>query len=310
MTLLVTIAFFMAVAGCFIMLELSPFVFLEGLSGYLKPKNHSMKNHIKESKKKKEPKGLKRLFEEVKEILRLTGKSEQFTMLCVLAMILFVLGVMIALTMNNAMLVPVLAVGFALLPFYYVKFTASKHKKQINTELETALSMITTSYLRNKNTIIRAIEENLPYLNPPVSEVFRNFLMEAKLINSNTAEALEGLKKGMDNAVFHEWVDAVVACQDDYNLKNTLPPIVSKLSDMRVVSSELDLLIYEPVKEYITMIILLLGSIPLLYFLNKDWYETLMFTGFGKVLLAISGTVVFISVAAVSKHIRPIEYKR
>ena len=45
MTLLVTIAFFMAVAGCFIMLELSPFVFLEGLSGYLKPKNHSMKNH-------------------------------------------------------------------------------------------------------------------------------------------------------------------------------------------------------------------------------------------------------------------------
>ena len=48
MTLLVTIAFFMAVAGCFIMLELSPFVFLEGLSGYLKPKNHSMKNRIKE----------------------------------------------------------------------------------------------------------------------------------------------------------------------------------------------------------------------------------------------------------------------
>ena len=85
--------------------------------------------------------------------------------------------------------------------------------------------------------------------------------MEAKLINSNTAEALEGLKKGMDNAVFHEWMDAVIACQYDYNLKNTLPPIVSKLSDMRVVSSELDLLIYEPVKEYIQMLILLLGSI-------------------------------------------------
>ena len=157
-----------------------------GLIGVFK----TQKSQHKESKKKKEPKGLKLLFEEVKEILRLTGKSEQFTMLCVLAMILFVLGVMIALTMNNGLMVPVLAVGFALLPFYYVKFTASKHKKQINTELETALSMITTSYLRNKNTIIRAIEENLPYLNPPVSEVFRNFLMEAKLINSNTAEAL------------------------------------------------------------------------------------------------------------------------
>lgn len=119
-----------------------------------------------------------------------------------------------------------------------------------------------------------------------------------------------GLKAGVDNGVFHEWVDAVVACQDDYNLKSTLPPIVAKLSDMRVVSAELDMLLMEPVKEYITMVILLLGSIPLMYFLNKAWYETLMFTEFGKVLLAICGAVIFISVAAVAKHTRPIEYKR
>lgn len=33
MTLLVTIAFFMAVAGCFIMLELSPFVFWRAYLG-------------------------------------------------------------------------------------------------------------------------------------------------------------------------------------------------------------------------------------------------------------------------------------
>ncbi len=77
-----------------------------------------------------------------------------------------------------------------------------------------------------------------------------------------------------------------------------------------MVSAELDLLIYEPVKEYITMVVLLLGSIPLLYFLNKEWYETLMFTGFGKVLLAVCGAVVFVSVAAVSKHTRPIEYRK
>ena len=151
MVLLVTIAFFMAVAGCFIMLELSPFAFLDGLSGYLKPKNDSIRSKVKDSRKKKEVKGLQLLFEDVNEILRLTGKSSQFSILCVLAMILFVLGVLMALTMNNVLLVPVLAIGFALMPFYYVKFTASRHKKQINTELETALSMITTSYLRNKN---------------------------------------------------------------------------------------------------------------------------------------------------------------
>jgi len=310
MTLLVTVAFLMAAGGCFIILELSPFEFLEGLAGYLTPKKTSIKSRIKASKRKKEPKGLKLLFIEVKEILRLTGKSGMFATLCVLSMLLFVVGVSIALTMENPMLVPVLAAGFALLPFYYVKFTASRHKKQINAELETALSVVTTSYLRNKNTIIRAIEENLPYLNPPVSEAFRNFLMEAKLINSNTKEAIAELKTAIDSDVFHEWIDAIITCQDDYNLKSTLPPIVAKLSDMRVVTAELDLLLFEPVKEYITMALLLLGSIPLMYFLNHSWYETLMLTAFGKTLLAICGAVIFVSLAAVAKHTRPIEYKR
>lgn len=310
MTILVTIAFLLAVTGSFLLLSLTPFSFLEGLAVYVRPRNTTLKSRIEKSRKNKRPKGLKLLFIETKETLRVTGKSGMFTVLCILSMILFVVGVMIALTMKNTYLVPVLAVGFALLPFYYIKLTAGRHKKQISTELETALSIITTSYLRGKNTIIRAIEENAPYLNPPVAEVFRSFLLQAKLINSNLKEALEAMKAGVDNGVFHEWVDAVIACQDDYNLKSTLPPIVSKLSDMRVVSAELDLLLFEPVKEYITMVILLLGSIPLMYFLNQDWYQTLMFTEFGKVLLAISGVIIFVSVAAVAKHTRPIEYKR
>lgn len=310
MTTLVTIAFLLAVTGCFLMLRLSPFSFLEGLAAFIKPEKQTLKSRIEQSRKSRKPRGLKLLFLETKEVLRVTGKSGMFSMLCVLSMLLFVVGVLMALTMKNTYMVPVLAAGLALLPFYYVKFTAGRHKKQVGTELETALSIITTSYLRGKNTIIRAIEENQPYLNPPVAEVFRNFLLQAKLINSNLKEALEQMKPGIDNGVFHEWVDAVIACQDDYNLKSTLPPIVAKLSDMRVVSAELDLLLMEPVKEYITMVVLLLGSIPLMYFLNQEWYHTLMFTEFGKILLAVCGGAIFVSVAAVARHTRPIEYKR
>lgn len=310
MTTLIMMAFLLAVTGCFLMLRLSPFSFLEGLASSLKPKKQSMKSRIEQSRKSRQPRGLKLLFLETKEVLRVTGKSGLFSMLCVLSMFLFVVGVFIAFTMKNTYMVPVLAVGLALLPFYYVKLTAGRHKKQVGIELETALSIITTSYLRGKNTIIRAIEENQPYLNPPVAEVFRSFLLQAKLINSNLKEALEQMKPGIDNEVFHEWVDAVIACQDDYNLKSTLPPIVAKLSDMRVVSAELDLLLMEPVKEYVTMVVLLLGSIPLMYFLNKEWYHTLMFTEFGKILLAVCGGVIFVSVAAVARHTRPIEYKR
>lgn len=310
MTLLITIASFLCIGGGFLMIGLSPFEFLEGLSKWIKPKDNSLKSRIRESKNQKQPKGVKRLVLEVQAVLRITGRQEKFSMLCVLSMLLVVVGVLLALSMKNVFLVPVLAAGFPLLPFYYVMFTASRQKKQINGELETALSMITSSYMRNKNTFLRAVEENMPYLNPPVSEVFRDFLMESKLIHSNLKEALEKLKLTIDSDVFQEWVEAVIACQDDHNLKSTLSPIKGKLSDMRVVSAELDLLIYEPVKEYITMVILVLGSIPLLYFLNQEWYRTLMFTAFGKMLLAISGGMIFLSIAAVVKHTRPVEYKR
>ena len=310
MILLITIAFIIAISGGFLMIGISPFEFYDGLVDMVRPKKTSIRSRIQASRAQKQPKGLNLLFLEVRSILRVSGKEGQFSALCIFSMLLFILGVLMALAMNNLFLIPVLAFGFSLLPFYYIKFTAIRQKKQVNGELETALSMITTSYMRNKNTFIKAVEENLPYLNPPVSEVIRDFLMESKLINSNMAEALERLKVGIDSAVYQEWVEAVMMCQEDHNLKSTLPPIVAKLSDMRAVSAELDLLIFEPVKEYITMVLLVVGSIPLLYFLNQEWYQTLMFTGFGKGLLAISGGAIFLSLTAVIKHVRPIEYTR
>lgn len=310
MTLLVTIAFLMAATGSFLLLGLSPFTFLEGLGELFTPKRKSIKKQIKSTRNKKPPKGIRLLLLDTKEILRVTGRSKTFSALCVLSMFLFVIGALIAINLRNFLFMPVLAVGLSLLPFWYVKLTASKMKKALTVELETALSVVTSSYLRGNNTFIKAVEENLPYLNPPVAEVFRGFLTQTKLINSNLKSALERMKAGIDNTVYREWVDAVIACQDDHNLKSTLVPIITKLSDIRVVTAELDLILFEPVKEYITMALLLVASIPLMYFLNQSWFDTLINTGFGKALLAICGGVLFISIGGVVRHTRPIEYKR
>lgn len=54
----------------------------------------------------------------------------------------------------------------------------------------------------------------------------------------------------------------------------TLTPIVAKLSDMRIVNGDLENMVFEPRKEFIVMQILVLGNIPLLYFLNQEWYDT------------------------------------
>lgn len=309
MTLLKLIAFLGLAAGSFILVSLPPFEFIESIANKFKGKKKSMKSKVIEVVSKKKTKGIKLLIQETKEILRITGKTEKFSTICVASFFLFVMGVIIAVSMNNFFLVPVLGIGFSLIPFWYIKFTANFFKKQLNAELETALSVITTSYMRSES-IITAAEENITYIDPPVSDVFKSFLTQTKLINSNIKMALENLKTKIDNDVFREWVDAVIACQDDKNLKSTLTPIVSKLSDIRIVGAELDYLLYEPMKEFITMAILLIGNIPLMYFLNKSWYETLVYTNIGKAILAACMTIIFISLAAVIKLTKPVEYRR
>lgn len=125
-----------------------------------------------------------------------------------------------------------------------------------------------------------------------------------------TMQYSESMKPKLDNHVFHEWIDAMIACQEDKTLKTTLTPIISKLSDMRVVSAELDYMMYEPLKEFITMVLLLVGNIPMIYFLNRGWYLVLIGTGMGKAIMAVCGVVIFVSLAAVIRLTKPIDYKR
>lgn len=309
MTLLLFIAFISLAGGALILLEISPLEIMDCILKPFKRTDNSIKSRILGVTQKKKVKGVKLIIKETKEILAATNKSSKFSFLCILSLAMLIAGVFLALAISNLFLIPVLAIGMALLPFWYVLFTAAFYKKQLNAELETALSVITASYLRTES-IITAVDENITYLNPPVVDVFKGFLNQTRLINSNIRIAVEALKEKIDNHVFQEWCDAVIACQEDKNLKSTLLPIVSKLSDMRVVASELEYLLYEPMKEFITMAVLLVGNIPLLYFLNRDWFNTLMFHPVGKLILATTGIVIFVSLAAVIRLSKPIEYRR
>lgn len=309
MTFLIMLAFIGLIAGSFLLLGLSPFEFADSLVKPLRGRKLSIGKQIEEVRSPRKVRGIKKTVQETKEVLALTGKSGKFGALCALSFFLLVVGILLSVLLDNSFMIPVAAVGMAMLPFWYVLFTAHSYKKQMNAELETALSIITTSYLRNES-IITAVEENLAYLNPPVADIFQGFLANTKIISVNIRQALEAMKPRLDSHVFHEWIDAMTACQEDKTLKSTLTPIVSKLSDMRVVSAELDYMMYEPLKEFITMALLLAGNIPLMYFLNRGWYAVLVNTGLGKAILAVCGVVVFVSLAAVIRLTKPIEYKR
>ncbi len=309
MLIITLIALFVMVTGAFLLLNIKPIEFAEGLLCKLTEKPKSIRERINEATDRKKQFYLKRELLEVKEILRLTGRNEKLPLVFLSCLICFVVGALIAGIMGNVFLIPVLAFGMMMFPLWYVKLTASYFKKDLAAELETALSIVTTAYLRNED-IITAVYENVDYLNSPVQNVFNEFLFKLKLIDNDVSKAIKEMKAKVENEVFHEWCDALAACQYDRNLKNTLPPIVSKLSDIRIVNSELDLLVAEPRKEFIIMVVLTIGNIPLMYALNKSWYEVLMHTLIGQILISVTASVVLVSTAFVVKLTKPLEIKR
>ena len=297
------------IAGAFLLLGLSPLEFTDGLFGFLTRRSKSIKAEISEATHRKKLSFFRREITEVQEILAITGRSARFSMICAASLLLFAVGAAIATLLGNMFLVPVLAVGFMFLPFWYIRLTATHYKNSVAAELETTLSIISTAYLRNED-ILTAVEESIQYLNPPVHSVFAGFLTQVKLIDPDVDAALHAMKPKIDNEVFHEWIDAIAACQYDRSLKTTLTPIVSKLSDMRIVNAELDYLVSEPRKEFIIMALLVVGNVPIMYFLNKSWYHTLMHTIVGQIILAVCAAAIFISTAFVIKLTKPIEYRR
>ena len=205
-------------------------------------------------------------------------------------------------------LMPILGAGFALAPVWYLRATASVYKKHLNEELETAISVVTTSYLRSGD-LMKAVKENIPYLNPPVKGNFEAFITEAEMLNANMISAINSLKMKIPNRIFHEWCNTLIQCQSDRNMMNTLTFTVQKFSDMRIFQTELEAIINEPKREAFAMMFLVLCNIPLLYVLNQNWFETLIFTLPGKITLAICAAVILFSFTRIMQLSKPIVNK-
>ncbi|UYO64416.1 hypothetical protein LNN31_08335 [Acetobacterium wieringae] len=248
-------------------------------------------------------------FAETKRILAATNRTGFFTTLCVISVALLFIGFAIGIICNNPFLSLVLAGGLAVIPFWLVKLSENNYQNNLNDELETALSVITTSYIRNNN-ISKAIEENMHHINPPVQDVFERFLVETKYISSSIPDALLRLSTRINNVIFEEWCLELIACQDNRNLKYTLPDIVGKFGNVRMINGTMGVDIYEPLRELLITSGILLCFPIMIYFLNADWFSILINTWVGKLTLACQILVVFIGINAGIRITKPIAYER
>lgn len=308
MTFVYLICFLLLTVGAVLLLKLTPERITGDLMRFVSPKQ-TLRDKVLTRKGKKKSRKITVELRRIKDALEQTGKGNQFAVACAASLLLMIVGCVIAIMIDNPFLVPVFAIAFAMIPFIYAKRTVAYYDYHVKEELETALSIITTSYVRTDD-IVSAVKENIQYLKPPVKDIFAGFVAENMMISSDVKQSIRHLKEKVNNSIFAEWCETLVACQDDRTLKDTLMPIVTKLTDVRIVNNEIKGMLSSARIEYYMMTGMVVGNIPLLYFLNKDWFNALMFTTLGKLVLAICGLVIIVTAVLMLRFTKQIEYRK
>lgn len=300
------LAMLMSVIGICLVFELTPDSITDGLLRVLKPKNTIATRSAALRGKEKQSAYLRLI--KLKSALKATGKTKSFSLCVTAALALMLVGCILAAVIKNMFLAPAFCFAGAAIPFLYLNGILSSYEKRLADEMETTLSAVTNSYIRSED-IISAVKENLKYIKPPLYAVFEEFLNETENVSPDIKAALINMADKTKDGIFKEWVRTLIACQYDRTLKDALLPVVSRLSDVRRINTELTGILRDAKNEYLMMALLVVGNIPLLYFLNKDWFNTLMYTTPGKAVLGICGTVILVTFILMKKYTKPMRVR-
>lgn len=158
MTFVYLICFLLLAVGAVLLLKLTPERITGDLMRFVSPKQ-TLRDKVLTRKGKKKSRKITVELRRIKDALEQTGKGNQFAVACAASLLLMIVGCVIAIMIDNPFLVPVFAIAFAMIPFIYAKRTVAYYDNHVKEELETALSIITTSYVRTDDTLMRLVYE-------------------------------------------------------------------------------------------------------------------------------------------------------
>ena len=307
------ISFILFLIGICIKLDITPKNYIMDINEKYKNAKGQYKENLKErinnSKISKKEHYIERLINETKEIMANNGTIQYFNKVIFVSIILCIAGMILSLLLNNIFILPILTILFGLIPFYYVRLQSLLYKRKIKKELETALSNITSTYMKYNTTFLEAVKENIDGIRYPLKATFKRFVLTTEHINSNIKENIEQLKRAINDETYREWIDGIIASEDNYDLKATLPNIINKFSDMRIINQELSTKMYIPLKDYILMVVITVFSIPLFMLFNTDMVVNYMSSMAGKIEITIVLIVIIICTIRVLQELKPSEYR-
>lgn len=257
-----------------------------------KGRKPSLMRKVRQSQGKVKPNFFVKNLSDARRILTSTNQQNKIKLMTRMSAVCFCIGLAASIAMQNVLMLPVLSVGLALIPMWYIRFSEIHFKRQLCDELEVALSVITSSYLRMDN-LLQSVEENLSYLDEPVRGAFAKFVNGVKFVDANVQNGIKNLKDSIENPVFHDWCDILTLCVIDRNYKYSLSPVVEQFSDNKALQNSLETIIQQPVRTFNIIVAIVLAMIPILYAINRDWFFTLVGTWGGKAILTALSVMLF-----------------
>ncbi len=213
-------------------------------------------------------------------------------------------GFLLGLLFRNLLLSLSMAVCLPCIPFQYLKMRSAGHKKQLINQMESAVSIITNTYLQSDD-IRYAVRASLPNIDQPLKSILTE-LDTALTFGANAVDALLEVRPRIESSTWREWIDRLIQCQESRSMKNLLPPIIADITDIRQIQEELDTKMADIWREHIMISVIVLGSIPMMRLLNAQWYSYLANTLLGQIVVSLTFVVTFATTFYVIRVNQPV----
>ena len=292
----------------FVLLPVGTF-FIAGINPFRRKAYISMSKQIQEKKLKFVDERFDRLgwrdrlYTIIKNTVTMGGSSMR-TFVCLIVFAFFAgtgLGHML---FTDTFLAVAAGLAVIPVPYIFLKVKSRWYKRSQDELLENSMGLITNSYISG-NDIIKAVNENLTKLD--IQKPFAEFIADVTLIDSNIRRGLRRPELKINNRYFSEWIDILVLSQErSGDMRFILPAVIDGMNDAKRLQIEADTVMMAVWKEYFISIILAFSVIPILRFSNAAWFEILIHTLIGKLLIVLMLVMTIISAFVTLKINRPL----
>ncbi|MEG1027875.1 MAG: hypothetical protein RSE07_04215 [Oscillospiraceae bacterium] len=207
----------------------------------LKP---SLKKLVEVKKEKK----INIFFKNIITALETMGQLNKLYYLVLVSFMLIVVGIFTGITFGNIYLAIIFGIILAMIPFFFVRSQYIDYKDLLLDEMETGLSVITSSVERTDN-ILDAFKENLPNIRKPLNDVFTQFIYAVEH-NVPITDAIDTMKSKINNSIFVDWCDALKNTSRNRTLKYSLRPIVYRIGDIKTATNDAKTILFECNNEF------------------------------------------------------------